>query len=223
VSVDDARDIEGEAAWLLREFDRTPGARALVVHHLGEGAVVTLSGMRGRDAQLITLHGRPTICVRPKLTREGLRWAVLHELAEWHLQRLGYRREDVEHVAEALTAALVVPRDAYRKAVRVHGDPTADPRTPRADGEPTTWEQLAIDFSTTQTCIVLRHGEITDEPLAVVAPATARVRGREWSWPADERALRRLAREGGPGLRRAVLTDDRRRVALLAEDVEDVG
>ncbi len=155
-----------------------------------------------------TVDHRPTICVRARLGKEALRWAILHELAEWHLQRVGYRGEDVELVAEALTAALVVPRDAYRKALRVHGDPTVDGAR---------WKQLAFDFSTSQTCVALRHGEVTDEPLAVVAPTTVRVRGREWTWP-DELGLRQLARAERPGLRRAKLTDDPRRVVLAADD-----
>lgn len=202
----DEHDIEGEAAWLLRDFDRAPGARALVARHLGDGAILSVANMKGGDACLIMLHGRPTICVRRKLSPTAFRWAVLHELAEWHLQRVDYRGADVEHVAEALTAALVVPRDAYRRARRERGE---------------SWEQLALDFMATQTCVALRHGEVTGEPLAVVAPATVRVRGREWTWP-DEGGLRRLAREVRPGLRRAVLTDDRRRVVLLADDAEDV-
>ncbi len=199
-------EIEGEAAWLLRDFDlrRPPGARALVAHHLGEGAVLVLRGMRGRDAQLITHHGRPTICVRPGLTKGSLRWALMHELAEWHLQQhVGYRAEDAEEIAELLTAALVVPRETYGRALRERGE---------------QWEQLALDFGTSQTCVALRHGEVTDEPLAVVAPLRVRVRGKEWTWP-DERSLRALAREQRPGLRRAPLTDDRRRVVLVAEEI----
>jgi hypothetical protein len=196
-------DVEGEAAWLLRDFERAPGARALVARHLGEGSILVVPGLRGGDAKIHTVNHRPTICVRAKLGKESLRWAILHELAEWHLQRVGYRGEDVELVAEALTAALVVPRRDYQKALRTHGE---------------RWEQLAIDFSTTQTCVALRHGEVTDEPLAVIAPATVRVRGREWTWP-EERAIRLLARAERPGLRRAKLTDDPRRVVLVADDV----
>jgi hypothetical protein len=199
-------ELEGEAAWLLREFDlrKPPGAKAIVQRHLGAGAV-RVASIVGADAKLCPdVHGRTLIFVRPRLSPESFRWAVLHELAEWHLQRVGYRSEDVEQAAELLTAALVVPRESYRGALRVHGE---------------AWEQLALGFATTQTCIALRHGEITGEPLAVVAPATVRVRGQEWAWP-PEPELRRLARATRPGLRRGVLTDDRRRIVLLAENAD---
>jgi len=179
-------DLEGEAAWLLRDFDlrKPPGARAVVQRHLGPGALRTAGNLVGADAKLLPdLHGRTLIFVRSKLEPAAFRWAVLHEVAEWHLQRVGYRGENVELAAELLTAALVVPRESYKVALRLHGE---------------EWEQLALGFATTQTCIALRHGEVTGEPLAVVAPLTVRVRGEEWAWP-DERELRRVARAGRPG------------------------
>jgi hypothetical protein len=196
-------EIEGEAAWLLRDFDprKPPGARAIVGRHLGEGAIKTAPAIVGADAKLLPdLRGRSLIFVRSRLPPESFRWAVLHELAEWHLARIGYRGEHVEQAAELLTAALVVPRESYKTALRMHGE---------------EWEQLALGFCATQSCLVLRHGEVTDEPLALVAPTTVRVRGCEWTWP-EERAIRQLARAEGAGVRRARLTDDRRRVVLIA-------
>lgn len=190
---------EAEARWLLRDFDAPPGARALVEHHLGHGAVLVVRGMAGREAELITLRGRPTICVRARLSPVALRWALLHELAEWHLQRIAYREPDVEHMANAIAAALAAPRDAFLRAVRDAQDDFA---------------ALAELFSTTQTCAALRLGEVTGQPIAVIAPALVRVRGDDWAWP-DERALRRYAREACPWRRRPI-TDARRRAAILA-------
>jgi hypothetical protein len=56
---------------------------------------------------------------------------------------------------------------------------------------------------------------VTGRPIAVVAPATVRVRGDEWGWP-TEREIRRLVLEPVPELVRVSLTDERRRWALLA-------
>src|SRR5678815_3153392 len=95
-------EIEGEAAWLLREFDlrKPPGARAVVQRHLGPGAIRTAGGIVGADAKLLAdLHGRSLIFVRPKLSPERFRWAVFHELAEWHLQQIRYQAPDIEPVS----------------------------------------------------------------------------------------------------------------------------
>lgn len=196
-------DVDSEAAILLEPFDRTPGARRLVAHHLGDDAIIVVHALRGRDAELITLYGRPKIAIRPKLSRESLRWALLHELAEWHLQRIDYRGQDVELVAEALAAALAAPRGAFRDAIRQRGR--------------MAFEQLAFDFTVTQTCAALRVGEVMGQPLVVVSPALVRARGIEIVWP-DERTLRRMVKAPPPELRAVTLTDGRGRFALLTED-----
>jgi hypothetical protein len=164
--------------------------------------------MRGRDAQMIpSLHGKPAICIRSTLPRAAFRWAVLHELAEWHLQRIGYRGENVEQMAELVTACLVVPRAAFTARLRELGE---------------RWDQLAIGFDTSQTCVALRFLEVRDVPGAVDAPTQIRARGPARGWQSDE-TIRRLVRtEALPiGLRKTRLTDDRRRV-LLIDEVEDV-
>lgn len=195
-------DVEGEAAWLLRDFDRPPGARRLVAHHLGV-AVMTVRGMRGRDAETFTFHGRQRIAVRGRLGPVALRWALLHELAEWHLGAIGYREPDAEDAAEALAAALAAPRRAFLRAAR-HAPETRLP-------------ELAAAFAVTETCAALRVGEVLDVPLVVVAPHRCRVRGAPWGWPETEEQLRRLVKlPPWPGTRRVELTDARRRVVLLA-------
>lgn len=197
-------DAEAEADLLLGDHrDDVPGARMVVARHLGSEAVVVLRHMRGRDAELVKLHGRHVICVRPKLPPAQLRWALLHELAEWHLARMSYEEPDVERQAERLTAALVAPRRPFRAALREEGE--------RAYGE------LARGFLTTETSVARRFGEVEHRPIAVVAPTHVHVSGPEhWEW-GDVRALVRCDR---PGLAKVPLTDDRRRLVLLVEDDE---
>lgn len=85
------------------------------------------------------------------------------------------------------------------------------------EGEP--WHAIAERFGTTSTSVVLRAGELTGRPLAVVTPAHVYARG-EARWP-DEQTIRRWARHGAPGVRRAVLRDEPKRVVLEGE--EDAG
>lgn len=77
-------DPECEARYLLRDV-HTLSARAIVAHH--GLTVLVVPGLKA-DACFATIHGRPTICLRGKLSPVALRWALLHELAEWHLARL---------------------------------------------------------------------------------------------------------------------------------------
>lgn len=111
------------------------------------------------------------------------------------------READVEDMADALAGALVAPRDAYRLALREVG---------------LDLPALANDFRASQSCVALRLGEVTGRPIVLVAPRL-RSRGEAFGWP-SERALRRLARaEVMPdGVERRILTDDAKRVVLMA-------
>lgn len=200
-------DPEGEARFLLRDFDarRPPGARALIARHLGPGVIEHLPrtlappGDHGFGAD-----GRPKIALRGKLSPVLERWTLLHELAEHHLIRIGYRESDAELVAQAIAAALVMPAEGFRAAVRDHGH-----QLPK----------LARQFMATQTAAVLRIGEVEHRPVCVVAPTHIRTRApvdEEFNWPPSSR-LRELAKAKRlpPEVRRVALTDDRRRRALL--------
>lgn len=188
-------DPECEARYLLRDV-HTLSARAIVAHH--GLTVLVVPGLKA-EACFATIHGRPTICLRGKLPAVALRWALLHELAEWHLARLEYRGEDVETVAEAITAALVAPRDVYQRAHAEHG---------------TDFQALGEAFAATQTAMALRLGEVTGRPVLVVTPAAVRVRGEPWGWPSVDEC-RRLAKNDRPGLVRVGL-GERKRTAILA-------
>lgn len=134
------------------------------------------------------------IYLRRDLPLEQIRFVALHELAHWALGA-GAAESD----CDALAACLLAPRAAVERALRETG---------------ASYTRLSRWFGCTETFAALRYGEVTDEPLVVVAPASVRVRGREWSWPTDQE-LRALAKAPAlPGVRRARLRDDPARVAL---------
>lgn len=196
-----AIDVECEADFLLRDFPSVPGARALVSRHLGPDSITTLQRVQGGDARLLPFRGRPHIFVRSRLSKVAHRWALLHELAEWHLDQIDYREEDREEIAEALAAALVTPRRALHVMMR---------RTGR------DLPALAEQFTTTQTSVALRLAEARCiEAAAVIRPGLVRVRAPDGFVMPPEAELKRAA-DGAPSpLERHVLTDSRRRVALL--------
>jgi hypothetical protein len=133
--------------------------------------------------------------------REGIpgrqaRFTVVHELSHWALGP-GASEED----CDALAARLLAPRPAFERALRQTG---------------ASYTRLARWFGCTETFAALRYGEVTDEPLVVVAPANVRIRGRSYSWP-SEPTLRELARAPRlHGVRKARLRDDPVRVAMRA-------
>lgn len=170
-------DVEGEAAWLLKGFDGVPGARALIKHHLGSGSVVVLAGL-SRDGMLAKVNGTWRIYIRARLTSLKERWTLLHELAEWQIKNVGYQGPDIETCAEALAGAVAVPRSAYLS---------------RRD---TAWPAIAADFAVTQTCAILRHGEVTGESVAVATPRKTFVRGSEIVLPTESQ-LRRFVKTNG--------------------------
>lgn len=130
--------------------------------------------------------------------------AIAHELGHYLLRTGGHVTPDIDEEASAdyLGAALIAPRRAFLSARRAIGEDLA---------------QLAETFGITETGAALRLGEVTGQPLAVIAPASVRVRGEGWSWP-DERTLRRWAQRPVPGLRKTRLTDDPRRVVLDVDE-----
>lgn len=168
---------------------------------------------RSATATLSTLAGQVRIYVRRGLTPVEERFAIAHELGH-HI--LDHRREErspvLELEADYAGACMVIPRRALRDARRELGDDIAG---------------LAEVFQASQTAVALRLGEAGALPaVIVVSPKLVRVRSLcEVSLP-SEPDIRRLAtgrirdlrRTAGPGIRRARLTDDRQRIALLLDD-----
>lgn len=192
-------DIDAQASLLLTPFAGPVAARKLAEHHLGRGSVRYWKGCQTPAMLSERRPGIWRIYLRETGTARGRRWLVLHELAEWHLQRIDYRDGDTEEQADALAAALAAPRPWYLQSLMNHGE---------------NFEALAHDFAVTETCAALRLGETTEAPVAVVAPERVRLRGGpQWAWPSLKR-IRKAARGAARGLRRHVLRDAGR-VALV--------
>lgn len=198
-------DVEGAARSILEaagyDWDDVPGAVRLA-QGLGVRVVWRELGLCEAAAVDPTPSGIPTtIALRPGLSPVRAAWCIAHELAEIDLATVGYQGEDVERVAEALAAALLMPRPAVRRVagtMNVH--------------------ELARAFGVPETAAALRLAEVGHvEAVAVVTPQTVHVRtdGEFALPPAFE--LRRIARVGAhPGLRKVPLRDQPRRVALVA-------
>lgn len=156
------------------------------------------------DGQLVKLNGRDMIFLRKGLSRERARFLIAHELAELALR--GIVDEQIENACNAIAAAVLAPRRAFSARMRAVGR---------------NWEQLALPFGMTQTAAALRAGEADRMPLAVVAKIV-RTRGPdEFQWP-EERVLRRWATSPPAGLAKTRLTDDPKRVVLVADEAEAV-
>ena len=160
----------------------------------------------GHMAGLATSYrmgGKDRIAVRAGVVVEYAQFYAAHELAHVVLRRVGHPGAEDEPHANYLGAAMLLPRAAVAASYRAEGF------APRA---------LAEAIVCTQTAAALRFGEVLGAPLAAVSPAVVRVRGPSaWVWP-DEDTIRAWAQRPRPGLSRVRLTDQPRRVALLADD-----
>ena len=198
----DQADIEGEADRLYRVAGLDSGTAApiiwLATELLGAGAVVPVHMLREPGgACLVRVNGQARIYFRSRLPPMRRDFAIGHELAHWCL-RDAEEGLELERACDALAAALIAPRAAFLKVVARHG---------------ARFTRLAKAFATTESLAALRFGETTLEPLALVTPQSVRVRGAVYLWP-SEAAIRGLASNAKPGLRKAKLHDDPNRCAL---------
>lgn len=202
-------ELEGIATAAYREAGidpEKPSVVRLAKTLLGEGAIERGPRPIGGPAALIRVGASWRIVVARSLPRAYALFAVAHELGHYLLRREGFRGDDEERAADYVGGALLAPRDAFLAARRAYGPDLGE---------------LARAFGTTETGAALRLGEVTGQPLAVIAPKIVRVRGPlDWVWP-DEATLRRWARRPIPGLRKVRLADDPRRVVLDAEEIAD--
>lgn len=213
--------LEGAAEQVLRsagaDLYRAVSILALARHVLGADARIERVPGRalpaGAQATIGRVGNQVRLFVRHGLDGATERFALGHELAHHvlgHPKEL--RTQALEDDADYVAACLVVPRPALRVARLELGDDLV---------------ALADLFQASQTAIALRLGEAGALPaVVVVAPAAVRIRSlSEFAMPPEE-TLRRFARASalelkrlaGPGVRRARLTDDRRRVALLVDE-----
>lgn len=202
-------DAEAEAAFLVARAGFEPGepadprrvARALHVRiRRWEDRL-----LRGKRGLIWWPHGRsspPEIAIAKRLPIAQEPWVLAHELGELRLDEMGLHDEHVEAWANAIAACILMPRAAFKRAVREHG---------------INIQALAVEHAVDQTATAIRLGEVGAVDAAVVV-TPGRVYARapgEFVLP-PETALRKAALRGHPHLARHVLTDARRRVALLA-------
>lgn len=180
--------VEEIAASILWGLDEVPTGREVVRRVLGaEARIRTTAWLPKCDAAATQDAAGWLVLHRERLPQARLRWGLVHEAVEVELHRIGFRG-DVEELAEAVTGAIVMPRAAFiREAWRCRLDHA----------------ELARQFLTTQTAVVLRFAEVAlVAGSAVVHPRFTFARG---TLPKDERSV----------IKRPV-TDAPRRTALLA-------
>lgn len=195
-------EIEGDAMAIYRRAGFEPDRSVSVVRLAREllGTEVTRASLAGqRESDICTVSGRCVIAIRRGLAPARARWRIGHELGHWWYDRIGYRGEDIEQRCDALGAALIAPRPAWLALRRRVGDDVSE---------------LATALATTQSLVLLRRGECEGTPTALVSGRVL-VRGWDFAWP-DEATVRRIARVGHPRLRKVTLTDEGKRVGLLA-------
>lgn len=173
----DSGELEGLARWIWRKSGEAE-TPIRIADALGI-EVFSVPNLR-EVANIATLDGRPVIAVRASYRDRN--FAIAHELGHYALTLSGVTEHE-ESWADYIGAALVC-------------------REPFGG----TWEEIAARHRATQTLVALRWGEVTGEPVAVVAPTGTRARG--W-WPSGVRK--------GPGIVAVRLTDARRREALICK------
>lgn len=154
-----------------------------------------------RAAFLARYGGRQHVCIRGEFAPSALAWCLAHEVSEAILERRLYRAPDVEQVANRLAACFLAPR-GFAEGVIERG---------RSRG--LRWTQLALDFGTSESCAVLRYGEVTGHGVALVSPKDTRYRGNWFVLP-EERDIR----SPGPvaGLKKALLRDNPSRMVVVS-------
>lgn len=200
----DQSAIEGLAGDIYRAAHARPcrpeDPAKLASKLLGSGSVrfVGPEVLRRHNAAVARIGEEWRIYLRSDLDPVTQRFSIAHELAEWFLARHGIDAPEVEHSADAVAAAILVPLRYARAACAARG--------PR-------WKQLAMDFSTTESCAALRYGEVTGHPLALITASSIRERGAPLLWPSDDE-LR--SDTPCPGIKKARLRDDPCRLVASA-------
>lgn len=134
------------------------------------------------------------VVVRRGVLPARARWLVGHELAELHFARVGYVGSDIEARCDALGAALALPRRALGSIMRQHAHRV---------------HTIARLTRLTQSLVLLRIGEVSGRPVALLRAPAPTVRGAAFGWP---RKLSPIV----PGTHPLRITDEPQRVGLMA-------
>lgn len=195
-------EIEGVAESIYRAAGLKAGTRVrperLASAILGAGTVRVVGDdvLPRHHAAVARIRDEWRIYLRRGLAPSVRNFSIAHELAEWVLVQRGAEGTEVEQDADGVAAALLAPRCFAERACRASGR---------------NWEQLALAFNTSQSFAVLRYGEVTGYPLALVTRSSVRERGAPAPWPTNAE-LR--SPEPCPGIVRAVLRDDASRFVV---------
>lgn len=209
----DVAEVEGLAVDFYRRLKLDPEvpvdtfrqARAL----LGPKAIERGTSIVGLPARQFVVGGERRIAINKRLPVPYARFWAGHELGHIVFDELGYREPDLEGACDMFGAAIMAPMPAVRAMLRAFGR---------------DHEAMADEVGSTQTWAALRIAEYLRIPRAIITPAKLYVRGpEEFAWGPED-ALRRIARSRGrlPGIAKAKLTDDPRRIVIDVENV-DVG
>jgi hypothetical protein len=140
-----------------------PGALEFATRMLGSDSVYAV------DPREVWGDGEATtsglIMVRNDLDPQRRDFVILHECAEIWIARNGVRYKsflDKERDCDAIAGALHAPADAFVAALLDVGEDLP---------------ALAYEFSSTQTAMAFRVGEVTMKPVRVEQPGLVRTRG----------------------------------------------
>lgn len=194
VSVDEVQaEIEALAEALYREIGAAPDEVLL------PSEIARRLGLRVERTKRSRARGAyrdGTIYVSPFLLPAIEEWTIGHEIG--HARGIAGERE-----CDLFGASLQMPRRPWRQALRELGE---------------AWHELGPRFTALSTSAVLRYGETEGVPVAVVGPRALYT--RNMLLPREQ--VRKLAIEGGPGIRRAPIVDAPDRIVLIA-DVDELG
>ncbi len=195
LDLDTLADIEGDAALLLRlaklDDDEPPATIALCRALTGRPPMTARIRQEACSARV---GNEWRVVVRRGVLPARARWLVGHELAELHYARTGYRGRDIEARCDALGAALCLPRRALLGLVRHHAHRV---------------HAIARLTRLTQSLVLLRIGEVTGRPVALLRAPAPTVRGDAFAWPVEPSLF-------VPGAHPLRITDEPQRVGLMA-------
>lgn len=204
---DEIAELEGEASALLtlggQENDEAPRMIALcerIMGHVPQRA-------RGLSVEACLVDGC-RVLIRSNVPSPRARWLVGHELAEWWHLRTRYEGADIEERCDAMGAMLAAPRRAFQRAIRSAGRHAV--------------HALALRFNVPQSLALLRVGEVTGRPVALLRQPEALYRGADFAWPSTS-TLRRALEEGHSRVHPVSIVDEPNRVGLMARWGWDVG
>ena len=173
-------EIEGHARAMLTlaklPLDRAPSMDVLSLRLIKARPRLV---MMPREGDIYPVAGRWVLRVHKLAPKDRARWIVGHELAEWWLRDHRFNcHSEREAWCDALGAALVAPLEVFEAATRAIGHRV---------------HRLAEAFHVPQALALLRVGEVSGRPVALLRPKPV-VRGASFAWPDREGLAGAVAR-----------------------------